>query len=134
MNGRGQYRRVPFRLIRVEVAPTAEGLGRLALIRREELDGFVEGLFGKADSLELPERAHRALEVLSETRVFFDAMQDLAGDPTKLATPDELAKSLANARELTRIGAHEIHEAVLSCTRARRQMLELMSVAKPTVH
>jgi hypothetical protein len=132
--GRHQHRRVPFRLLRVEVALTTDAIGRIALIRREELDGFVEGLFGKADSLELPERAHRALEVLSETRAFFDAMQDLAGDPAKAATTDELGTTVANIRELTRIAEHEVHEAVLSCTRARRQMLELMTVAKPTVH
>jgi hypothetical protein len=35
---------------------------------------------------------------------------------------------------MTRIGEHEIHEAVLSCTQARRHLLNLMSVAKPTVH
>lgn len=132
--GRHQDRRVPFRLIRVEVAPTREGLARLALIRREELDGFVEGLFGKADSLELPERTHRAMEVLAEVRAFFEAMRDLAGDTTKPVTATDITTTLANIRKLTRISEHEIHEAVLSCNRARRQMLELMSVAKPTVH
>ena len=47
-------------MVRVEIPETREGLARIALIRREELDGFVEGLFGKEQSLELPERAHRA--------------------------------------------------------------------------
>ena len=131
---RHQNRRFPFRLLRVDIAPSMEGLAHLALIRREELDGFVEGLFGKADSLELPERAHRALEVLSESRAFFDAMHELATDPAKVATADEIATTIANIRNLTRIAEHEIHEALLSCTRARRQMLELMPVAKPTVH
>jgi len=37
--GRHQNRRFPFRLLRVDVALTPEGLPRLALIRREELDG-----------------------------------------------------------------------------------------------
>src|SRR3984893_12807835 len=57
---RHQERSAPFRLVRVEIPETREGLARIALIRREELDGFVEGLFGKEQSLELPERAHRA--------------------------------------------------------------------------
>jgi hypothetical protein len=39
-------------LVRVEIPATREGIGRLALIRREELDGFVEGLFGKEESLD----------------------------------------------------------------------------------
>ena len=33
----------------------------ILLIRREELDGFIDGLFGKEESLEPPERARRAL-------------------------------------------------------------------------
>ncbi len=53
---RHQDRRVPFRLIRVEAIPTTEGIARLALIQREELDGFVEGLFGEA---EITDRAKR---------------------------------------------------------------------------
>jgi len=56
---RHQERNAPFRLMRVEIPETREGLAHIALIRREELDGFVEGLFGKEQSLELPERAHR---------------------------------------------------------------------------
>jgi hypothetical protein len=37
-------------------------------------------------------------------------------------------------RELTRIMETEIHEAVISCTRARRQMLEGIVTARPTAH
>jgi hypothetical protein len=29
---------------------------------------------------------------------------------------------------------HEMHELVLSCTRARRQMLEMMPAGKPVLH
>jgi hypothetical protein len=44
-------------LVRVKIPESREGLVRAALTRREELDGFVEGLFGSEQSLELPERA-----------------------------------------------------------------------------
>ena len=80
---RHQERNAPFRLMRVEIPETREGLAHIALIRREELDGFVEGLFGKEQSLELPERAHRALDALSELRAIFDGLHELAGNPTK---------------------------------------------------
>ena len=80
---RHQERNAPFRLMRVEIPETREGLAHIALIRREELDGFVEGLFGKEQSLELPERAHRALDALSELRTIFDGLHELAGNPTK---------------------------------------------------
>ena len=41
-----QSSRHPFRLVRFDVAQTREGLKHIALVRRQELDGFVEGLFG----------------------------------------------------------------------------------------
>jgi hypothetical protein len=37
-------------------------------------------------------------------------------------------------RELTKIAEHEMHEAVLSCKRARRQMLRPFSASKPVLH
>ena len=40
---RHQERSAPFRLVRVEIPESREGLAHIALIRREELDGFVEG-------------------------------------------------------------------------------------------
>jgi hypothetical protein len=53
---RHQKRSAPFRLTRPDVAATREGLATLTLIRRQELDGFVEGLFGAEKTLDLPER------------------------------------------------------------------------------
>ena len=63
-----QSSRNPFRLLRFEVAQTREGLNHLALVRRQELDGFVEGLFGLKEHIDLPERAHKVLEALVEIR------------------------------------------------------------------
>jgi hypothetical protein len=98
------------------------------------LDGFIHGLFGKEESLELPERAHRALTVLSEMRAMLEGVHVVASDPTKPATADDIAQALGNVRELTRISEREIYEAVLSCTRARRQTVRSMPTAKPTLH
>jgi hypothetical protein len=130
---RHQERSVPFRLTRMEVAVTREGMAALARLRREELEGFVEGLFGDKDHLDLPERAHKALGALAEIRAMLEA-QVLAEDPTKPAAPDDIAVTIGHFRELTRIAEHEIHEAVLSCTRARRQMLGSFPTRRPVLH
>jgi hypothetical protein len=63
---RHQDRNAPFRLMRVEIAPTRQGLAALALMRGQELDGFVDGLFGGEEAVDLPERAHRGVENLGE--------------------------------------------------------------------
>lgn len=131
---RHQERSAPFRLTRIEVPVTREGLTTLALMRREELDGFIEGLFGAHESLEFPERAHKALGVLAEMRAMLEGVREVADNPTKPATPADIADTLGHLREFTRIAEHEMHELVLSCTRARRQMLRTMPVANPVVH
>ncbi len=66
---RHQKRNTPFRLTRPDVAASREGLATLALIRRQELNGFVEGLFGAEEAIDLPERAHRGLGALGEFQV-----------------------------------------------------------------
>jgi hypothetical protein len=131
---RHQERSAPFRLLRVDVSGTREGLARISLIRREELDGFIQGLFGKEDSLELPERARRALTALSELRAMLEGVHVVASDPNKPATFEDIAQALDNVRELTRISEREIHEVVLCCTRARRQTLRSVPTAKPSLH
>jgi hypothetical protein len=116
-----QNRTKPFRLTRVEVPPTNEGLARIALIRREEIDSFREGLFGDNESLDLPETAHRALGVLSRMRAVIEATRDVAARSGETGDAEETKALLAQFRELTRIGEHEMHNAVLSCVRARRR-------------
>ena len=131
---RHQERSKPFRLIRVEIPQGREGLAQIALICREELSGFVDGLFGTAQTIELPERARRALDALSELHAIFDGLHELAGNPSKPVTADDISQTRRNVRELTRVGEREIHEAVLSCTLARRQFLEAMPTMRPTFH
>ncbi len=131
---RHQERSSPFRLTRIEVPATREGMATLALMRLEELDGFTEGLFGDKESMDLPERAHHAMKLLGELRAMLEGVRALAEDPSKPAEPDDFAAPLGQFRELTRIAEHEMHEAVLSCTRARRQMLRTAPATRPMPH
>ena len=129
-----QSSRNPFRLIRFEVAQTREGVKHLALVRRQELDGFVEGLFGPEKHINLPERAHKALGVLAEIRAMLAGVINLLDDSSKPAEPDDLKDMVRNIQKLTIIVETEMNTAILSCTRARRQLLEQIPATKPTLH
>ena len=131
---RHQERSAPFRLTRMDAPATRDGMAKLARLRREELEGFVEGIFGVKESIDLPERAHKALGTLAEIRAMLEASQVLAEDPTKPAASDDIVATIGHFRELTRIAEHEMHEAVLSCTRARRQMLAALPARRPVLH
>jgi hypothetical protein len=72
-----QERKVPFRLVRVETPRDRHALGNLAMIRREELEGFIQGLFGPNPKMDFPDRASRALDELAHIRGLFQATQEL---------------------------------------------------------
>ena len=131
---RHQKRSDPFRLVRPTVTPTRDGLAQLALIRRQELDGFVEGLFSGAEELDLPTKASAALDTLGEVRAMIAGVHEVAIDPSKPAEPSDIATTMKHLRELTRITEIEINRVVLDCTRARRQMIGSASNSGPTRH
>ena len=131
---RHQKRSEPFRLIRTSVPETQAGLVELALIRRQELDGFTEGLFGGEDELDLPAKASSALDTLGEVRALIAGLHQVASDASIPAAPSDIATSLEHMRELTRIAETEINRAVLDCTRARRQAMGSVGTTRATRH
>jgi hypothetical protein len=131
---RHQDRNAPFRLVRLKVAATRDGLAALALTRRQEIDGFIEGVFGGKEAADLPERAHRGVGVLGEMRALMAGIVNMAPDTTKTVTEKDIEVTLRQMTRLTRIAETEIHAVVLSCTRARRQMLAASPARKPTLH
>jgi hypothetical protein len=131
---RHQDRNSPFRLTRIETAATREGLAALALIRVQEIEGFVHGLFGRQEEIDLPERAHRALDDLGKMRAMFAAVRDFVNDEGKAARLKEMETTLRHMREMTKNAEHAMHTVLLTCKRARRQMLAGMPASKPTMH
>jgi hypothetical protein len=128
-----QDRGTPFRLVRVAQPDTQEGLHRLTLIRSQEIDGFVHGLFGNEEVVDLPKRAHRALDNLSEARGLLEGLHH-ATRPTVEPAVSDIAAGCRMLRELSKKSEHEMHEAVIACARARRQMSAQLRTAKPTMH
>ena len=112
----------PFRLARLKLEPSAKNLGIFARARREELEGFVEGLFNGQDRADLPERAHQALGHLGELRAMMAGIEDLVARDIDAESRTVMETTFKHVQELTRIMEAEIHAAVISCARARRQM------------
>src|SRR5437868_3480127 len=67
---RHQDRNAPFRLTRIETEATREGLAALAMLRRQELEGFVEGLFGKEEALDFRSELIAASERLARCGLY----------------------------------------------------------------
>ncbi len=125
----------PFRLVRVTVKPDPDDLRRLCLTRTEELEGFIDGLFGDKEVIDLPERATQGLERLGEINAMMRGILDLMErDSPPPASDKDLANTLKNVRELSRIAEKELHAVVLACKRARQQVLSTIPMDKPTIH
>lgn len=87
-------------------------------MRRQELDGFIHGLFGRKEAVDLPERAHRGLDELSHMRALFAAVLHVATDETKATTDTDMEKTLRHMREITKNAEHEMQAIILSCAHA----------------
>jgi hypothetical protein len=124
----------PFHLLGLTVPPTVEGLATLALTRREEIDGFTEGLFGHEERIDLPERGYRALGELSEIRAMLAGICELVNRPQHKADSSDPASLIEGVKKIARIAEHEINEAVLSSVQARRKMSHALPVTKSTFH
>ena len=131
---RHQKRSQPFKLTRISLEPSAENLEQFGRVRQQELDGFVEGLFAGQAKMDLPERAHVALGHLGELGAMMAGIGDLVARSPEPKDPTEMAVTFKGLRELNKIMETEINEAVLCCTRARRQMLAGIPTDRPTFH
>ncbi len=131
---RHQKRTEPFRLVRVPTEATRAGLASYILMRRQEIDGFVDGLFNGQDVIDLPEKAQSSADVIGELRAMLAGAYALVADETKPGSDAEFTKTLKNIQELTPIIEHEINAIVLACTRARRQMLKAPGFSGPMFH
>lgn len=118
-----QSKRHPFRLTRLTTPQDALSFARYTRVRQEELEGFVEGLFGDEEAMDLPQTAHEGMQHLADVRNFFEQMRRFAGDDDLLKDFDVTVKNLL---ELTKIAESQIQAVVISCTNSRRQQLQSM--------
>jgi len=128
-----QKRTDPFKLGRIATAPASlEYLNRFSRVRREEIEGFVDGLFGDKEELDLPESAHKAVSILGEMRSIFAATEQLADQQ---ASVDTMTETIRHFQQMTRIAETEINVVIQSCKKARAQTLETLPMDRPgTLH
>lgn len=126
-----QKRTDPFKLAKIATAPASlEFLNKLARVRREEIEGFVDGLFAGNDEIDLPESAHKAVDILGEIRAMFAATEQLASQPASVAT---IIETIRHFQQMTRIAETEINVVIQSCKRARAHALDTLPMERPPV-
>jgi hypothetical protein len=122
-----QNSRSPFRLPRTEVGPNRQELLDLARTRSQELTGFVDGLFGDDEEMDLPERAHEALTKLAEIHAMFAGALELLSNESLPATVRESTELLRNFQRLAIAADETINRIIQSCKRARARHMEALT-------
>ncbi len=129
-----QSRSKPFQLLRLRSKPSRDDLLELCRTRTEEIEGFIDGLYGRDESIDLFERAVEGMEALGEINAMLHGALGLLENRNQSPTDRELADTFRNVKELTGIAEKEIHTVVLSCVRARRDALGQLGTSRPTMH
>lgn len=91
----------PYQLMPTPARATRKSLASLAETRAEEIDGFLTGIFGDQENLEVPEPMGAALDTLMELVGIFAGMQALLEDLEKPAGVEDLKSLKAHVVELT---------------------------------
>lgn len=123
-----QNTKTPFRLPRAEVKPTRPALLVLAQTRSQELAGFVDGLFGEDEEMDLPEKGHEALNMLGEMHATFAGAAQLLADESTPVAQRDLNDLLRSFQKLAITADEAINRVIQSCKRARAQHIESMTV------
>ena len=101
----------------------------------EELEGFIDGLFGDEEVINLPKRANEALSHLADINAMLHGILDLmARELAPSVSQEDMMSTFKNVVELSRIVEKELHAVVLSGKRARQQAISTIAVDKPTIH
>jgi hypothetical protein len=130
-----QTARKPFKLTRVQVKQTRDGVHNYALVRKQEIEGFMDGLFGPYYELDLPESARDGVDALGQIRAILEGVINLLEDAGIPASHGDLTGVADNIQALEAILEQEMNAVVFSCTRARRQLLaETQGSSRPKVH
>ena len=124
----------PFKLTRFKIKQTREGLNHYALVRKQEIEGFMDGLFGSQEEIDLPESARDGVGVLGEMRSMLAGAITLLDDPGLPAAAEDLKGLSDNLQALAMILEKEMNIVLLSCTRARKQVPADGWQSEPTVH
>lgn len=132
---RHQSRSKPFRLTRENGGLMADDLRRLCQTRFEEIEGFIDGIFGNEEEMDLPERADEGMDHLGKIYSMVRGLTDLVTrKPGEYSPGDDVATIFKNVKELSLIAEKEIHAVVLSCKRARAQSVSQTGPARQTFH
>lgn len=127
-----QSSRRPFMLLRAPVTANRAELQTLAVSRKQEIAGFLSGLFGKEEELLMPEKADAAVRMLVQIHGMFSAALVALSGAADAASEADLAKLARHAQQMTAVAETQINKTIQACKRARARTHREPMAALPT--
>ena len=127
-----QDRDNPFKL--VKLGPIFLGNECVMLFgraRRQEIEGFIGGLFCGQKDIALPKIARDAIESLLEKRDSFAAAEEMAEDQSAQSDDASIRHTLEKLQEMTRVAEEEINLVIQSCKAARVKAVDMLIMDRP---
>ena len=131
---RHQSRTRPFKLARASLGISSEDLQIFCQTRAEEFEGFLDGLLGDEETLDLPERAVQGMDELEQINAMICGVLNLLETETDPGPDSELAGLRKNVSEISIIAEKEIHAVILACKTARAPSMPWDDEPPPTLH
>ena len=109
----------PYHLMKPPSRATRPSVAFIAKVREEEFEGFLRGIFGDGEDLQVPELTAQALENLLQMSGTFAGICELLADSSKPASAEDLQGLLDNIAKLTAIAEAEIHDVAMEARMMR---------------
>ena len=109
----------PYRLMKPPKLAKRSSVAFIAKVREEELEGFLHGIFGDGEDLQVPGPMAQALENLMQMSGMFAGICELLADSSKPASTEDLQGLMDNITKLTAIAEAEIHDVAMEARMMR---------------
>jgi hypothetical protein len=109
----------PYRLMKPPRRASRPSVAFIAKVREEELEGFLHGIFGDGEDLQVPGPMAQALENLMQMSGMFAGICELLADSSKPASAADLQGLMDNIAKLTAIAETEMHDVVMEARMMR---------------
>jgi len=116
-----QDEKQPYRLMKFPAGVTRASLACLAETRAEEIDGFLTGVFGDQENIEVPEPMGASLGTLMELVENFARMQALLEDPENPASAEVFEGLKKQFVVLTNFAEQQLHAVIVGARILREQ-------------
>ena len=124
----------PFRFAKTDKLASLEELSGLIVMRCEEIENFLEGLFNGEEELDVSEGIAEELDIFEEVQRLLSKVRDLLTNEADPETETGLVDFPRHVRDLSLIAEAQVNKIIQACVAWRRAAITSQGVKRRTLH